>query len=46
MFVAISHGQNRGILKKGKFDEREKFINEFNIRFTSIKICSIWFKQF
>jgi hypothetical protein len=28
MFVAISHGQNRGILKKGKFDEREKFINE------------------
>ena len=28
IFVAISHGQNRGILKKGKFDEREKFINE------------------
>jgi glycosyltransferase involved in cell wall biosynthesis len=28
MFVAVSHGQNRGILKKGKFDEREKFINE------------------
>jgi hypothetical protein len=28
MFVAISHGQNRGILKKGKSDEREKFINE------------------
>ena len=27
IFVAISHGQNRGILKKGKFDEREKFIN-------------------
>ncbi|MDC0455245.1 glycosyltransferase, partial [Candidatus Pelagibacter sp.] len=27
VFVAISHGQNRGILKKGKFDEREKFIN-------------------
>ena len=28
IFVAISHGQNRGILKKGKFDERENFIND------------------
>jgi spore maturation protein CgeB len=28
VFVAISHGQNRGILKKGKFDEREKFIKQ------------------
>ena len=28
MFVAISHGQNRGILKKGKIDEREQFINK------------------
>ena len=27
IFVAISHGQNRGILKKGKKDERENFIN-------------------
>ena len=27
IFVAISHGQNRGILKKGKLDERENFIN-------------------
>ena len=27
VFVAISHGQNRGILKKGKIDEREKFVN-------------------
>ena len=27
IFVAISHGQNRGILKKGKSDEREEFIN-------------------
>ena len=27
VFVAISHGQNRGILKKGKSDERESFIN-------------------
>ena len=28
IFVAISHGQNRGILKEGKTDEREKFINQ------------------
>ena len=28
IFVAISHGQNRGILKKGKKDERENFINK------------------
>ena len=28
VFVAISHGQNRGILKKGKSDERENFIND------------------
>ncbi len=28
VFVAISHGQNRGILKKGKIDEREKFVNK------------------
>ncbi len=28
IFVAISHGQNRGILKKGKIDEREDFINK------------------
>lgn len=27
VFVAISHGQNRGVLKEGKIDEREKFIN-------------------
>ncbi len=27
MFVAISHGQNRGTLKKGKSDERESLIN-------------------
>ena len=27
VFVAISHGQNRGILKKGKSDERENLIN-------------------
>ena len=24
----MSHGVHRGVLKKGKFDERENFINE------------------
>jgi len=38
VFFAMSHGVHRGILKKGKFDERETFINELinitpNIRF-------------
>ena len=38
VFFAMSHGVHRGILKKGKFDERETFINQLinitpNIRF-------------
>jgi glycosyltransferase involved in cell wall biosynthesis len=38
VFFAMSHGVHRGILKKGKFDEREIFINKLidmtpNIRF-------------
>ncbi len=38
VFFAMSHGVHRGILKKGKFDERETFINKLikatpNIRF-------------
>ena len=28
VFFALSHGVHRGILKKGKYDEREKFINK------------------
>ena len=28
LFFAMSHGVHRGILKKGKFDVRENFINE------------------
>ena len=28
VFFAMSHGVHRGILKKGKFDERENFINK------------------
>ena len=38
VFFAMSHGVHRGVLKKGKFDEREIFINKLltkspNIRF-------------
>jgi glycosyltransferase involved in cell wall biosynthesis len=38
VFFAMSHGVHRGILKKGKFDQRETFINRLinitpNIRF-------------
>ena len=38
VFFAMSHGVHRGVLKKGKFDERELFINKLikltpNIRF-------------
>jgi glycosyltransferase involved in cell wall biosynthesis len=38
VFFAMSHGVHRGILKRGKFDERENFINKLvkltpNIRF-------------
>tara|TARA_B100001121_G_scaffold308976_1_gene334423 strand:+ start:100 stop:2193 length:2094 start_codon:yes stop_codon:yes gene_type:complete len=28
LFFAMSHGVHRGVLKKGKFDERENFINK------------------
>ena len=28
VFFAMSHGVHRGLLKKGKFDDREKFINK------------------
>tara|TARA_B110000003_G_scaffold1906_1_gene2015 strand:- start:144 stop:2222 length:2079 start_codon:yes stop_codon:yes gene_type:complete len=40
VFSAISHGQNRGILKKGKFDEREKFIKELIFNLPEIKFAS------
>ncbi len=38
VFFAMSHGVHRGVLKKGKFDQRENFINKLisvtpNIRF-------------
>ena len=30
VFFAMSHGVHRGVLKKGKYDERETFIQELN----------------
>ena len=46
IFVAISHGQNRGILKKGKFDEREKFINTLISESPQLKFAQFGFNGF
>jgi hypothetical protein len=46
IFVAISHGQNRGILKKGKFDEREKFINELISNLPQLKFAQFGLNNF
>ena len=37
LFFAMSHGVHRGILKKGKFDVRENFINELINLLPSVK---------
>ena len=37
VFFAISHGVHRGILKKGKFDKREKFIDQLIKKTPNIK---------
>jgi hypothetical protein len=37
VFFAMSHGVHRGSLKKGKFDDREKFINKLIEKNLSIK---------
>ncbi len=37
VFFAISHGVHRGILKKGKFDQREKFIDQLIKKTPNIK---------
>ena len=37
VFFAISHGVHRGILKKGKFDERENFIDKLQSIVPNIK---------
>ena len=50
VFFALSHGVHRGVLKKGKFDERAIFINRLiektnNVKFDLYgvnKIQPIW----
>ena len=37
VFFAMSHGVHRGVLKKGKFDEREIFINKLIKKLPDIK---------
>ena len=46
IFVAISHGQNRGILKKGKVDEREKLINELISELPQLKFAQFGLNGF
>jgi len=46
VFSAISHGQNRGTLKKGKFDEREKFIKKLVYNLPEIKFASFGMDNF
>ncbi len=37
VFFAMSHGVHRGILKKGKFDKRENFLNKLVLSIPNIK---------
>jgi glycosyltransferase involved in cell wall biosynthesis len=46
VFVAISHGQNRGILKQGKIDERENFIKKIIFDLPEIKFASFGIDNF
>ena len=46
IFSAISHGQNRGVLKKGKFDERDKLIKDLIHRLPEIKFASFGVDNF
>ena len=39
LFIAISHGQNRGLLKKGKIDEREKLLKYLSRNLPNIKFA-------
>ena len=39
IFSAISHGQNRGVLKKGKIDDREKLINDLYQSIPEVKFA-------
>ena len=46
VFSAISHGQNRGILKKGKFDEREQLIKKIIYDLPQLKFASFGMDKF
>ena len=46
LFVAISHGQNRGILKAGKTDEREYLINKLIENLPQSKIAQFGLNNF
>ena len=46
IFSAISHGQNRGLLKKGKSDSREKLIKNLIINVPEIKFASFGLDKF
>jgi len=44
LFIAISHGQNRGLLKKGKVDEREKTLSYLSKKLPNIKFAEFGYK--
>jgi len=46
VFSAISHGQNRGLLKKGKSDDREKIIRDLIFELPQIKFGSFGMEKF
>ena len=54
VFYAVSHGINRGVLKKGRIDERESFINFLSTKLKKYKtffpgynnVQPIWGKDF
>ena len=44
LFIAISHGQNRELLKKGKVDEREKTLSYLSKKLPNIKFAEFGYK--
>ena len=53
LFFAMSHGVHRGVLKKGKFDDRENLINKLikknNLKFNIFgmnNVQPIWGDEF
>ena len=46
IFAAISHGQNRGILKKGKYDQREKILKYLTVELPESKFALFGVDEF